>query len=91
MVQLFFDGSEEPTQNQEDQKLNELQSLLQTYNLIPHDNQASRSESLHDILTHLDNMTSTPTLDQWIQDNLIDHLTYYDIASTKDFTKLGPL
>jgi hypothetical protein len=90
MVHLFFDGSEEPTQNLEEQKLTQLQSLLQTYNLIPHDNQESRSESLQAILKHLENMTPTPTLDQWIEDNLIDHLTYYEFASTKRFTNPGP-
>ena len=89
MVHLFFDGNKEPTQNQ-DEKLTELFSLLQIYNLITHDNQERRSEGLQAILDHLDTMTLTPSLRQWVEHDLIEHLSYYGITPTNDFTNSGP-
>ena len=90
MVHLFFNHDEaEPTKNQEE-KRRELLSRLETYNLITHDNETGRTEGLQSILDHLDTMTLTPSLRQWIQHNLIEHLSYYGITSTNDFTNPGP-
>ena len=90
MVHLFFNHDEkEPTKSQED-KLNELLSRLETYNLIAHDNEPGRAEGLHAILDHLDTMTLTPSLTQWVEDDLMQHLSYYGITSTNDFTNPGP-
>lgn len=88
MVHLFF--VKNPTEDQEEKQLSKLFSLLQDYNLITHDNEEERSEGLQAILDHLENMTLTPSLHQWIEHDLIAHLRYYGITSTKDFTNPGP-
>lgn len=90
MVHLFFNHNEaEPTTNQEE-KLNELLSLLQTYNLIPHDKQAERSEGLQAVLDHLDTMTKTPTLCAWIETDLAEHLNYINYLDYDDITPPSP-
>jgi hypothetical protein len=81
MAVLFFKhNEEEPIQNQED-KLGELFLLLQTYNLIAHDDQENRSEGLQAILDHLNTMSLTPSLRQWIENDLTEHLDDYDLTS----------
>lgn len=82
MVHLFFNHNEE--------KLDELHLLLQTYHLIPHDNQERRSKGLQAILDHLETMTLTPSLSQWIKNDLTEHLDYYGIPLTKEVTNPGP-
>jgi len=90
MVHLFFNhNEEEPTKNQEE-KLSELLSRLETYNLITHDNEIGRAEGLQAILDHLDTMTLTSSLRQWVEHDLMQHLDYYGITSTNDFTNPGP-
>ncbi len=87
MVHLFFShNEEEPIKNQEE-KLSELLSLLQSYNLITHDDHFGRSNGLQAILDHLDTMTLTPSLCQWIEHDLIEHLNYYDLTSDLTSTK----
>lgn len=87
MAVLFFKhNEEEPIQNQED-KLSELFLLLQTYNLIAHDDQENRSEGLQAILDHLNTMSLTPSLRQWIENDLTEHLDDYDLTSELTSTK----
>jgi|GEM_PF-1786036 len=92
MSLLFFrqhDHEAEPIKNQED-KLIKLLSLLQAYNLTTHDNETRRSKNLQAIVDHLETMTLTPSLRRWVENDLIEHLRYYGITSTNDFTNPGP-
>ncbi|MDF1683433.1 MAG: hypothetical protein P1U36_02125 [Legionellaceae bacterium] len=85
---LFFKHNEEEFMKNQEDKLNELNLLLQTYNLIAHDNQTGRSEGLQAVLDHLDTMVKTPTLRAWIDNDLAEYLNalnYYD-----DVTPPGP-
>jgi len=79
MVHLFFNKN--LTEAQEEQKLKTLLSLLEVYNLITHDNQGRRSEGLQAIVDHLETMVLTPSLKQWVEDDLIQHLDYHGVTS----------
>lgn len=89
MVHLFF-AKEQKEPNEKSQELSKLLLLLEKYNLTAHDNEEERAKGLQAILNHLEAMTLTPTLHQWIQDDLVTHLSHYGIPSSNDFTNPGP-
>jgi hypothetical protein len=66
-----------PEKNESD-ALNE---LIQTYNLVPHDNDQLRLESLKKIVIHINNLPEKAglTLNDWMTtpDGLNDHVAYH--------------
>ncbi|NCT57802.1 MAG: hypothetical protein GW760_08870 [Legionella sp.] len=67
--------------NEQESKLNQLSFLLGKYNLIAHDDYDARSHGLQAIVNHLETMTLTPSLCQWIEHDLTEHLEDYELTS----------
>lgn len=67
--------------NEQESKLNQLSFLLGKYNLIAHDDDSARSKSLQAIVNHLETMTLTPSLREWIKHDLTEHLEDYKLTS----------
>ncbi|MDF1827515.1 MAG: hypothetical protein P1U39_04490 [Legionellaceae bacterium] len=78
---LFYKHNDQEANHKQENKLNKLSFLLEKYNLSAHDDDNARSERLQAVVNHLETMTLTPSLCQWIEYDLAEHLKDYELTS----------